>query len=92
VEKSGRQDVSTVSATIHAHSPNNPFGRSRDERPTDDSGGPSGKGVSALCNYRRTAVPVGRPRPSSITHPEVAPATVTCSYIVWHKWILGWCN
>ena len=29
-----------------------------------------------------TAVPVGPPRPSSITHPEDAPATVTCSYIV----------
>jgi len=28
------------------------------------------------------AVPVGPPRPSSITHPEVALATVTCSYIV----------
>ena len=42
--------------------------------------GPLGKG-GALCNRRSTAVPVGPPRPSSITHPEVAPATVTCSYI-----------
>ena len=36
----------------------------------------------ALCNRRSTAVPVGPLRPSSITHPEVALATVTCSYIV----------
>jgi hypothetical protein len=35
----------------------------------------------APCHRRSTAVPVGPPRPSSITHPE-APATVTCSYIV----------
>jgi len=41
---------------------------------------PLGKG-GALCNRRSTAVPVGPPRPSSITHPEVALATVTCSYI-----------
>ena len=41
--------------------------------------GPLGKG-GALCNCRSTAVPVGPPRPSSITHPEVALATVTCSY------------
>ncbi len=34
-----------------------------------------------------TAVPVGPPRPSSITRPEADPATVTCSYIVgWHRW------
>jgi hypothetical protein len=33
---------------------------------------------SSLCNRRSTAVPVGPPRPSSITHPEVALATVTC--------------
>jgi len=39
-----------------------------------------------------SAVPVGPPRPSSITHPEVSPATVTCSYIVGLKWILGWGN
>jgi hypothetical protein len=31
-------------------------------------------------------------RPSSITHPEASPATVTCSYIGWHRWILGWGN
>ena len=43
-------------------------------------GGPWEAG--ALCNRRSTAVPVGPPRPSSITHPEAAPATVTCSYIV----------
>jgi hypothetical protein len=43
--------------------------------------GPLGKG-GALCNRRSTAAPVGPPPPSSITHPEVAPATVTCSYIV----------
>jgi hypothetical protein len=43
--------------------------------------GPLGKG-GALCNRRSTAVLVGPPRPSSITHPDVAPATVTCSYIV----------
>jgi hypothetical protein len=42
--------------------------------------GPLGKG-GALCNRKSTAVPVGPPRTSSITHPEVAPATVTCSYI-----------
>ena len=42
--------------------------------------GPLGEG-GALCNRRRMAVPVGPPRPSSISHPE-APATVTCSYIV----------
>jgi hypothetical protein len=40
-----------------------------------------GKG-GALCNRRSTAVPVGPPRPSRITHPEVALASVTCSYIV----------
>jgi hypothetical protein len=51
--------------------------------PTDDFGGPLGKG--ALCHRRSTAVPVGPPRPSSITHPEAATATVTCTYIVsWH--------
>ena len=44
----------------------------------------------ALCHGRvNTAVPVGPPRPFSITHPEAAPATVTCSYIVRHRWILG---
>jgi len=43
--------------------------------------GPLGKG-GALCHRRSTAVPVGPPRPSSITHPEAAPATVNCSYIV----------
>jgi hypothetical protein len=68
--------------------------RALDERclpgapPPDDSG----EG-GALCHRRSTAVPVGPPRPSSITHPEAAPATVTCSYTVcWHKWILGWGN
>ena len=34
-----------------------------------------------LSAESNTAVPVGPPRPSSITHPEAAPATVTCSYI-----------
>ena len=54
--------------------------------------GPLGEG-GALCHGRvNTAVPVGPPRPSSITHPESAPATVTCSYIGWHRWILGWGN
>jgi hypothetical protein len=43
--------------------------------------GSLGKG-GALCNRRSTAAVLGPPRPSSITHPEVAPATVTCSYIV----------
>ena len=43
--------------------------------------GPLGEG-GALCHRRSTAVPVGPPRPSCITHPEVAPATVTWSYIV----------
>jgi len=42
--------------------------------------GPLGKG-GALCNRRSTAVPIRPPRPSSITHPEVALATVTCIYI-----------
>jgi len=43
--------------------------------------GPLGK-RGALCNRRSTGVPVGPPRPSSITHPKVALATVTCSYNV----------
>ena len=31
---------------------------------------------------------------STLQHhsPEAAPATVTCSYIGWHRWILGWGN
>ena len=41
--------------------------------------GPLGKG-GALCNRRSTTVPIRPPRPSSISHPEVA--RVTCSYIV----------
>jgi hypothetical protein len=55
--------------------------------------GPLGEG-GALCHGRvNTAVPVGPPRPSSITHPDAAPATVTCRNIVgWHRWILGWGN
>jgi hypothetical protein len=36
--------------------------------PTDDFGGPSGKGVPSATAELTTAVPVGPPRPSSITH------------------------
>jgi hypothetical protein len=58
---------------------------------TDDDGAPRERGCP--LQRRSTAVPVGPPRPSSITHPEVAPATVTCIYIGgWHRWILGWGN
>jgi hypothetical protein len=52
--------------------------RSLDDRfqpgvpPTDDFGGPSGKGVPFATAELSTAVPVGPPRPSSITHPEAA--------------------
>jgi hypothetical protein len=47
------------------------------------SGDARGPLCSILCDLspcRSTAVPVGPPRPSSITHPEAASATVTCSY------------
>ena len=56
---------------------------------TDDFGG-LGEG-GALCQDR---VKHGRScRTFSTTHPEAAPATVTCSYIVgWHRWTLGWGN
>jgi len=43
--------------------------------------GPLGEGGGPCHGRVNTAVPVGPPRPSSITHPEAAPATVTCSYI-----------
>ena len=59
--------------------------------PTDDFGGPSGKGVPSATAEARLFL--GPPRPSSTTHPEVVLATVTCSYIVGlHRWILGWGN
>ena len=40
--------------------------------PTDDFAGPLGKGVPSATAELSTAVPVGPPRPSSITHPEAA--------------------
>ena len=52
--------------------------------------GPLGEGGALYHGRVNTAVPVGPPRPSSITHPEAAPATVTCSYR--HRWILCWGN
>ena len=58
-----------------------------------DFGGPLGKRLPSATAELNTAVPVGPPRPSSITHPEAAPATVTCSYIVgWPRRTLGWGN
>jgi len=54
-----------------------------------DFGGPLGKRLPSATAELNTAVPVGPPRPSGITHPE-APATVTCSYIVgWHRCTLA---
>ena len=48
--------------------------------PTDDIGGPLGKGVLSATAESNTAVPVGPSRPSSITYPEVL-QRLTCSYI-----------
>jgi hypothetical protein len=53
--------------------------------PPDDVGGSLGKGVLST-KAENMAVPVAPSlplsRPSSITHPEAASATVSCSYIV----------
>jgi len=91
-ERPGRKSQRTLRNTPVGQ----PYLRALDDRcqpgvpPTDDFGGPLGKGVLSATAESNTAVPVGPPRPSSITHPEAAPATVTCSYIVgWHRWILG---
>ena len=87
-ERPGRKSQRTLRNTPVGQ----PYLRALDDRcqpgvpPTDDFGGPLGKGVLSATAESNTAVPVGPPRPSSITHPEAAPATVTCSYIVgWHR-------
>ena len=83
-ERPGRKSQRTLRNTPVGQ----PYLRALDDRcqpgvpPTDDFGGPLGKGVLSATAESNTAVPVGPPRPSSITHPEAAPATVTCSYIV----------
>ena len=40
---------------------------------------PLGRGMLSGTEERNTTVPVGPSRPSSFTHLEAAPATVTCS-------------
>ena len=94
-ERPGRKSQRTLRNTPVGQ----PYLRALDDRcqpgvpPTDDFGGPLGKWVLSATAESNTAVPVGPPRPSSITHPEAAPATVTCSYIVgWHRWTRGWGN
>ena len=52
---------------------------SKEPPPPTTLGAPRERGCPL---QRRSFFYVGPPRPSSITHPEVALATVTCSYIV----------